>query len=311
MLVALLAVPWVLWALARTLALDGGHPLVAAISFTPYAAASAVVPVLVAVAVREWVVAAVAALALAALAAAVVPRALDGPQHAGPGAEGRPLVAMTANLRFGAADADEIVRLVREHDADVLSLQELTPEAVERLDAAGARGLLAGRALDPQPGSSGSGLMARSPLRRVPAPAPGRERQLQAVLRLPAGRQLGLVAVHPFPPLSAQSVREWQAVLRALPAPVQDGRPQLLAGDFNATLDHRELRRVLDRGYRDAADATGDGLRATFPAGRTLGAITIDHVLVPPGVRVRRTATHVVRGSDHRVLIAELLLPAP
>ena len=310
LLVALLAVPWVLWALARALALDGGHPLVAAISFTPWAAAAAIVPVLVALAAREWIVAAVAALALAALAAAVMPRALDGPQLARPGDEGRPLVVMSANLFFGEADARELMRLVREHDVDVLSLQELTPEAVTRLDAAGARTVLPARVLHPGPKANGSGLMARRPLRRTAAPEPEGPGQLQAALALPGGRELGLVAVHPFPPLSTESVRKWQDVLRALPGPARRGRPQVLAGDFNATLDHRELRRLLDRGYADAADATGDGLRPTFPAGRTLGAIAIDHVLVPGAVRVRRVGTHEVRGSDHRALIAELLLPA-
>ena len=309
-LVALLAAPWVVWALARTLAVDGGHPLVAAISFTTWVAASAVVPVVVALAFREWIVAAVAALALAALAAAVVPRALDGPQHAGPGAPGRALVVMSVNLHFGEADAREVMRLVRAEDVDVLSLQELPPEGVARLDRAGARTLLPARVLHPAPVASGSGLMARRPLRRVAAPAPDGPEQLQAALALPGGGELGLAAVHPFPPLTAESVRDWQAVLRALPGPEEGGRPQVLAGDFNATLDHRELRRLLERGYTDAADATGDGLRATFPSSRTLGAITIDHVLVPRAIRVRRVSMHEIRGTDHRALIAELLLPA-
>ena len=43
-----------------------------------------------------------------------------------------------------------------------------------------------------------------------------------------------------------------------------DGR--ILAGDFNATLDHPELRAVLDRGYVDAADAASGGLKPTWPA---------------------------------------------
>lgn len=309
-LVTLLAAPWALWALARTLGIDGGHPLVALMSFTSYAAATAIVPVAVALVAREWVVAVVAGLALAALALAVLPRALDGPRLAGPGAEGRPLVVMTANLRFGEADARDVVRLVREHDVDVLSLQELTPEAVEQLDAAGARRLLPARALRPLPSASGTGLMARGRLRALAVPPPGAAEQLRAALALPGGGELGLVAVHPFPPLSARRVREWQAVLRALPAPAQGGRPQVLAGDFNATLDHRDLRRVLERGYTDAADATGDGLRTTFPAQRRLGSITIDHVLVPATILVRRVTVVAVADSDHRALIAELVLPA-
>lgn len=308
-LVALLATPWVLWAVVRTLALDGGHPLVAAVSFTPYAAVTAIVPVAVALVAREWILAAVAALALAALVLAVAPRALDGPQLAGADAAGRPLVVMSTNLLFGDADPRDVLRIAREHGADVLSLQELTPAAVAQLDAAGARRLFPHRVLRPSASATGAGLMARRPLRAVAVPPPDAPRQLQAALALPGGGQLGIVSVHPRPPLSAGQVRAWKAVLRALPGPTQGGRPQVLAGDFNATLDHRELRRVLDRGYVDAADATGDGLRPTFPSLAALPPITIDHVLVPRTIRVRRVTTHAVAGSDHRALIAVLVLP--
>ena len=200
-------------------------------------------------------------------------------------------------------------RLAREHDVDVLSLQELTPQAVRQLDAAGARRLLPGRVLHPQGHAAGTGLMARRPLRAVVIPRPGAPQQLQAVLALPGEEELGFVSVHPFPPVSAQRVSDWQDVLRALPAPAEAGRRNVLAGDFNATLDHRDLRRVLARGYTDAADATGDGLRPTFPTMRTLPPITIDHVLVPDTIRVRRITAHAVAGSDHRALIAELVLP--
>ena len=310
LLVALLAAPWALWALVRMLALDGGPPLVAMIAFTPYVAASAIVPLVVALVAREWVVAAVAALALGLLAVALAPRALDGPQHAGADRAGRPLVVMTTNLRFGGADARAVMRLVRAHDVDVLSLQELTPEAVARLDEAGARRLLPGRVLHPGARGAGTGLMARRPLRSLVAPRAAGPEQLQAALALPGGVELRVACVHPDPPLSAEAVRGWRAVMRALPAPVTDGRRTVLAGDFNATLDHRDLRRLLARGYTDAADATGDGLRPTFSAAPPLPPITIDHVLVPAAIGVRRVTVHTIAGTDHRTLIARLVLPA-
>jgi endonuclease/exonuclease/phosphatase family metal-dependent hydrolase len=70
----------------------------------------------------------------------------------------------------------------------------------------------------------------------------------------------------------------------------------------------RELRRVLDRGYTDAADATGQGLVPTFPVGVLPSLITIDHVLLPRGVLVRRLSVDRVARSDHRAVIAELVL---
>jgi len=155
--------------------------------------------------------------------------------------------------------------------------------------------------------------MARRPLRAIVGDPSGSE-QLQAALTLPDGAELALVSVHPYPPLSGPSVRDWQAVLRGLPGSTDGGLPHILAGDFNATLDHRELRHVLDRGYTDAADATGDGLRATFPTASDRRSwpplITIDHVLVPDTIRVRRVTAYEIPGSDHRAVIAELVLPA-
>ena len=85
---------------------------------------------------------------------------------------------------------------------------------------------------------------------------------------------------------------------------------RILAGDFNATLDHAELRRVLGRGYADAGDELGSGLRATWPSHRRFPPpVTIDHVLADTRVGARSLDTFDVRGSDHRAVLVELVLP--
>ena len=308
-LVAAIALPWVLWAVVRTFGLDAGYPLVAMIAFTPYAAVTSLVPVAVALVAREWVVAAVAALALVALVLAVAPRALGG-DSAAAGAEGQRLVVMSANLRFGEADVARVLALAREHDVDLLSLQELTPDAVRRLDAAGARTLLPGRALAARSRAAGTGLMARRPLRLLVEPIAEGRAQLRASLELAGGEELRVVAVHPFPPVSRRSEPAWHEVLRALPDARDGGHRHILLGDFNATLDHRELRRVIDRGYADAADATGQGLRPTFGVGHAYPPLTLDHVLAERSITVRRLSVHPIAGSDHRAVVAELVLPA-
>ena len=116
--------------------------------------------------------------------------------------------------------------------------------------------------------------------------------------------------MHPLPPISPANTRAWRDALRALPGPdAGGGVPRVLLGDFNATLDHHELRGLLDRGYADAADSTGDGLRPTWPTTGAKPPLTIDHVLLPAPVEVRRLSLHDLPGSDHRALIAELRLP--
>lgn len=309
MVASALSAPWVLWALARGLGLERGHPFVAAMAVTPYMALLSPAPVLMALALRAWVPAALAVLAAIGLGAAVLPRAIDGPQVADARDQGRRLTVMTANLLGDSGDPRDVVRLVREQRIDVLSLQELTPEALEGLDRAGIRALLPARVLTVLPGASGTGLMARRPLRAVPTGARVAHAQPEAVLRPAGGYRLRVKAVHPVPPTSGRATAIWRDELRAMPGPREDGVPRLLIGDFNATLDQRELRRLLDRGYYDAADATGDGLRPTWPLGARTPPITIDHVLVPEPIRVRSVQVREVSGSDHRAVIAELVLP--
>lgn len=306
---AALVAPFAAWAVVRALGLEGGYPLVPVMAFTPYVAALSVLPVLVALGLRAWRVAIVAAVAALVLAGAVLPRAFDGPQAAGADVRGREIVVMTSNLYVGHADARALMRLARVHHVDLLSVQELTPAAVAALDAAGVRNIFPERILAPGGHEMGSGLLARWPLRPIVTSQTAGSEEPEAELRVPGLFPLRVKAVHPLPPIGRASARVWREDLRALPGPNAGGRPRILLGDFNATLDHRELRRVLDLGYTDAADATGDGLHPTWPVGRHIAPITIDHVLVPSPVLVRRVSIHEVPGTDHRALIAVLVVP--
>ena len=53
----------------------------------------------------------------------------------------------------------------------------------------------------------------------------------------------------------------WREELAVLPPPAN---PRVLAGDFNATLDHAAFRAVLRLGYADAAQQTGNALTPTW-----------------------------------------------
>jgi endonuclease/exonuclease/phosphatase (EEP) superfamily protein YafD len=116
------------------------------------------------------------------------------------------------------------------------------------------------------------------------------------------------VDVHHYPPELGQ-VGRWRAGLESLPPTGPGGSAWILAGDFNATLDHAELRDVLDRGYRDAADTTGMGLTATWPArGSRLPPVTIDHVLADRRLGIADYAVEDVPGTDHRAVFARLAI---
>jgi endonuclease/exonuclease/phosphatase family metal-dependent hydrolase len=113
---------------------------------------------------------------------------------------------------------------------------------------------------------------------------------------------LRLSGVDPPWPVSALLAFTPWVVVPALVA------PRLLLGDFNATLDHAALRRLIGSGYRDAADAVGAGLRPTWPAD-VVPVVTLDHVLVDSRIGVRSVTVHAVPGTDHRAVVAVLAIP--
>jgi endonuclease/exonuclease/phosphatase (EEP) superfamily protein YafD len=84
----------------------------------------------------------------------------------------------------------------------------------------------------------------------------------------------------------------------------------VLAGDFNATLDHAALRGVLRSGYADAAQQDGRGLTWTWrPLRLRFPRLSLDHVLVDPRIAVAAVDLVAVSGSDHRALVVDLVLP--
>lgn len=252
--------------------------------------------------VRAAVVA--AAVALVVFALLFAGRALPGPQ---PAAHGRELTVMTLNARIGSADARTVIEMVRSHRVDVLAMQEVTPQIAERLRAGDLAQVLPYSLVDSRPGPFGGGLWSRLPLTRTYLET--RPLLSQAPEASIAGLGVRVRSVHASPPISAKRVYAWHTTLATLPGPATgDGTLRVLAGDYNATLDHKALRSVIDRGYTDAADATGQGLVTTWPSDRNF-ALTLDHVLVDKRIRVLRVQILHVPGSDHRAMIVRMRLP--
>jgi endonuclease/exonuclease/phosphatase (EEP) superfamily protein YafD len=286
---------------------DSHYPLTQLVSFTPYAAAGSVVLLAVALGMRRWRAAAVVAVLAAVLAIHVVPRGLadDGGATAGPR-----LRVLTSNMQFGGADPAAIVGLVRTHRVDLLALQEFTWPARQRLAEAGLDDLLPHAVTNPSDGANGTAVYSRYPVRFEGL----RERastfdQMRLVVSVPGTAPLAVESVHPCAPWGRPAEACWSHDVADQP-PAGGDRLHLLLGDFNATLDHEPLRRVIATGYRDAADATGNGFVPTWPFdGDPVPPVTIDHVLVDRRARVVGYEVYTVSNTDHRAVYAELILP--
>ncbi|WP_189168913.1 endonuclease/exonuclease/phosphatase family protein [Pilimelia anulata] len=306
LLAAAVALPFVGWAVLRGFGLERG-PLVMLVAFTPYVAAAAALPVLVAALARRWWIAAAAAVAGLVLAGLVVPRTIV---HQGPPRPGSPLLVVSANMLKGTASVDDLAALVRERGADVIAVQEYTAATEAAMSTRFAE--FPHRVTNPEPSTTGSALYSRFPLRETGVRRnAGGFSQARAVLAAPGSPPVAVESVHPRAPSALDAIDRWTVDLRAQPRATPDGPLRLLIGDFNATLDHRLLRDLLDTGYRDVGAVAGDGLAGTWGPydGDRIPPVTIDHVLADRRIGVRGYATRPLAGGDHRALWAHLTLP--
>jgi endonuclease/exonuclease/phosphatase family metal-dependent hydrolase len=151
-------------------------------------------------------------------------------------------------------------------------------------------------------------------------------RALQVTLRLPNGQSLRVTNVHlgsAATDLRLHRRDAWQThranrqlrrqelstILHAFVSPVhQAGLPLILGGDFNAHPTdpiHRQLRKTLIDCFADSGTGLGNTYHRRFPI------LRIDHLYTSPSLRPLRATTATTLHSDHRFVIADILIPAP
>lgn len=284
---------------ARATGFEAG-PLAMAVAFMPWVALLALVPVACALLARAWVLSAVAAVVLVACVVWQVPLFTGG-------SDGEPELTVAAiNLRFGEADAEAVMHLIRDRDVDIVVFTELTPEAESDLRRAGLTKELRHGVPRAEEGLSGTGVWSRYPLAHAAALAGFMSQNFSVDVAVP-DHPVTVFAVHPRAPRKAQHA-VWERELAALRDELaKPARPVIVAGDFNTTRDHAGFRAIEEMGYVDAADQAGSGVAPTFPQGRApFPLMAIDHVLErDTGLVALNTTTVVIPRADHRALVVE------
>lgn len=224
---------------------------------------------------------------------------------------------LSSNLRLGQADPSSFVAIAKQN-ADVITVSELTPKAVENFESAGIASDFPHTVLDPRPGAGGIGLYSRFPLTAVPPGKPRDYSMAAARVDVPGVRFDPLVAsVHVTSPVASKrnTVDQWRIGVGAVKtamgafAVATDPGAVIVAGDFNSTPDERQFRDLMSNGYRDAVEQTGAGFAPTFPS-RTWHPplLTIDHVITR-NAAAESIKTVFIPGSDHRALLATVNVP--
>ena len=282
---------------ARLTGFEAGF-LALLVGFMPWVTLACAVPLGLALLARSRVLVAVA------LVLSAVCVWFQVPLFTGGGDGATVLTVASVNMTLGGADADAVVALVRDHQVDVLSVQELSPQALGALADAGLDAELPFHAAFAEPGVPGTGLWSRYPIageRDLPGFT---AHAIRASVEAPSGA-VTVFAVHPQAP-GKHNHRNWAADLNLLTdALAAETGPVYVAGDFNTTRDHAAFRGIEGLGYGDAANQAGSGFAPTFPENRELWPlVAIDHVLTrDTGTTALRTQTVNIPKSDHRALV--------
>jgi len=287
------------------------HATLITAALSPYLMLCAPVSVALLIWGRRWVLA-IAALGLTVAAVAVqLPLYLRSDVSRTAGVEVR---VVSANIYEGMADPDHLVRSA-EAQADVIAFQELTPQKVDHLSRAGLDATFPYRWLDARGASRGVGMWSRFPIEAPRRIGGYTFAFLTAQIRVTGVSMNPTVVVAHIPGPWPYPIDAWRRDLDRLPVTLSEVGEQagagsvIVAGDVNSTTDMRPFRALLRNGYRDAAEQSGAGFKATFPANSRLPPfIAIDHVLTR-NCTAASLGTLKVPGSDHLGLVMTIAIP--
>ena len=128
------------------------------------------------------------------------------------------------------------------------------------------------------------------------------------IVKVTIGTQIWhVLPVHLQAPTTKRFQRSWERQLQGLSLslarlPTVD----IVCGDFNASLTHWQMRRMIKKSGRASALSPLKAQRTTWGPSGIYGVMAIDHMLVAGGVSVGNTKVVKIPGSDHKAIVAHL-----
>lgn len=226
--------------------------------------------------------------------------------HAVP-AGGTPVKLLLSNIHAENESAAGLLDLVTREAPDVVIVQELTAEHARELVPLKDRYPYSLNI--PRADNFGISLLSQLPFAsaRVIQSPPLEHPSLFVTVDI-GGQDVTFVTTHPVPPLGQSGFAARNEQLADIGRLIADtDGPIVLIGDLNASMWGFHYRQLLETtGLTNSRN--GFGLLPTWPAQLPFAMIPIDHCLVSDDFRTMDARTGPAVGSDHRTLIAELLL---
>lgn len=240
---------------------------------------------------------------------------------------GVPLRLMSWNSLFLNKDVAAFNQAITELQPDLIALQELGAPLTDNLRATWQEAYPY-MELYPAATPAGMGIVSRYPFRTTTLPDFDEETgcNCQVVTVEIEGQTVTLINAHPWPPKIEFSFPHHWSNLLALNAVNQDpifdqllaqiaqvDGPLLVAGDMNTMPFQPNVQR-LQSILTDTFVEAGSGLGYTFPADGTayhlpsIPFMRIDYIFHNAAWRATTTNVDTITGSDHRYIIADLVL---
>ncbi len=284
----------------------GSPLLIAVVGLTPFFAA----PLAVA-AVSSWLSrSAILRVATAATAAAFLFTTSPIDAIVGCGAESADdaITVYTANVLFYNDRPGDVGAAIVAQGADVVVMQETEDWFMSRLREDDRLADYRFRS-DDQPGAGpGTVIWSRWPFADFEVDRLLVSDIVSATIAGPSG-SFTVTGLHTLAPVRPGRVPIWSGQLQQL-GRIETPTPRIMAGDFNATTDHRQFRDLLQSGWTDVHEPKGCGLDNTWPAGgdSPIPLMRLDHILVSDDFEVLDVRIGEPAGSDHRPVIASIRL---
>ena len=228
------------------------------------------------------------------------------------GAAGSSLVIGSCNVERGTTAAEAIAGTLLAADVDVLLVQEYTPDLATAFRSTGLLAAYPHVREDPDEGWFGAAILSRHPILTSERRELGQRPMTLATLDVD-GEQVVVVNVHTQAPIYGRDVTPWRTAFLDLTAVAREAEGLLvMAGDWNATLRHQPLRRLLRTGIVVDAHLASRRRRVprTWPTGRRHPPLLcLDHMLISPLIEVTAAAALPIAGTDHKALRIALRLP--
>lgn len=287
-----------------------GHLTLYAVIAAPFLAFAAPVALVVSLWGRRWLLSAAAACLTVTLLAVQLPWYVSA--SAAPA--GVPVRTMSINMLYGKANPHALARIAAE-SADVVFVQEITPQAVAGLKKAGMEKTFPYQIIEARPAAAGSAIYSRHPLIERRVVGGYRLALVTAAVQFEGvTTPLRVASVHfaaPWP----QAIGGWHSDFARFPKTLEEFADQagpgavIIGGDFNSTIDMEPFRQLLTNGYGDSAEQSGAGRQFTYPSNKRYPPIIgIDHIITRNATAVS-TTTVEVPGTDHRGLLATIMVP--